>query len=156
MPDRDCYYLIGVRISHGDHSGRPVTLNAYTATGAYIATATAIDDHPFTLSVTNIGIHSVITTVPVEYEAAALDDFTFTVPTASPTNALPNNLQAQRAIAVSWASESNRVYQVQWTPSLNTNLWGPLVSSVVGSGTTNTIFDIAEPGSRFYRVIVLR
>lgn len=84
----------------------------------------------------------------------------------SPTNSA--------AALISWPSQSNTLYQVQWAAELGTvsntwrgvNLWALEVdtntmrnvgSAVVGGGSTNAVYDsIVGPDKRFYRVMVVQ
>src|SRR5688572_27253168 len=57
-------------------------------------------------------------------------------------------------ICVRWASQSNRIYQVQYRSVLTSNLWTNLGFAVQGNGKTVLMTDAVEGPLRFYRVIV--
>jgi len=58
-------------------------------------------------------------------------------------------------VEVSWRSESNRIYQVQYRSDLTTNRWTDLGPPVPGTGVNVGVFDKVPAGQpqRFYRVI---
>jgi hypothetical protein len=60
------------------------------------------------------------------------------------------------AVAVSWQTESNRLYQVQYCQVLDATNWFNLGGTILGNGGTTNITDSAlgQP-RRFYRVIPL-
>jgi hypothetical protein len=55
----------------------PVTIEAFDVSGTPLGRATMVDDHPFTLSLSVPGIHSVRISEGPSAQAAAFDDFTF-------------------------------------------------------------------------------
>lgn len=59
------------------------------------------------------------------------------------------------AVEISWSSELNKSYQVQWTPLLETDTtWFNLGSAVLGNGSTNYMFDNTRTSDKkFYRVL---
>ncbi|MEI7899015.1 MAG: choice-of-anchor L domain-containing protein [bacterium] len=58
------------------------------------------------------------------------------------------------AVEISWPSEINQNYQVEWTQELTQNVWSNLGSVVSGSGTTNSVFDSTRDAThKFYRVL---
>lgn len=74
-----------------------------------------------------------------------------TVTTASP------ELRAFTAVELSWSSETNNLYQVQWTVSLERPQWVNLGSRVRGTGTNLSIFDSTRVRPQgFYRVQVVQ
>jgi hypothetical protein len=63
-------------------------------------------------------------------------------------------LTIHTAVEITWPSQTNKLYQVQWTTGLNTNTWFDLGPEVPGNGSTNSIFDsIGTTPERFYRVV---
>jgi hypothetical protein len=71
---------------------------------------------------------------------------------AAPTATGPE-LHAFTAIELSWPSEGNRLYQVQWTPSLDAPLWTNFGPAVPGSGANLSVFDSTRTHAQgFYRV----
>jgi hypothetical protein len=84
------------------------------------------------------------------------DQNLYRLDSASVSNALAPVLTINTAISLSWASDTNHSYQVQWQNALNTNIWTNLGLPVQGNGTTNFVFDvpITSP-QRFYRLVVL-
>ena len=131
-----------------------VTLQAFGLDGTLLASASQVDDHVFTLSVTNPGIHSVL--LSEVSGTVAYDDLTLIFPTAQSTNFPPVFLSIASALAISWPSDTNHVYEVEWASRLNTNTWFNLAGSIAGNGGTNTVYDTATGESRFYRIVYLR
>ena len=65
-------------------------------------------------------------------------------------------LHAFTAIELSWASEANRLYQLQWTASLDHQQWVDLGPVVAGSGANMSLFDSTRRHPQgFYRVRIL-
>ena len=66
-------------------------------------------------------------------------------------------LHAFTAIELTWISETNKVYQVQWTPSLEQPHWEPLGAPVRGTGTVLSTFDSTRQHPQaLYRVLVVQ
>jgi hypothetical protein len=66
-------------------------------------------------------------------------------------------LHAFSAIELRWDSETKRLYQVQWTPSLTQPRWMNLEPAVRPTGTNISIFDSTrERPQGFYRVQVVQ
>lgn len=57
------------------------------------------------------------------------------------------------AVRLSWDSQTNRMYQIQYRADLATNAWADLGLSVSGNGTTNIATDTVIDPHRFYRVV---
>jgi hypothetical protein len=58
------------------------------------------------------------------------------------------------SVEISWQSESNKVYQVQFASALSQNLWTDLGPPVTGSGRRMTFTDqVVQNPRRFYRVV---
>jgi hypothetical protein len=57
-------------------------------------------------------------------------------------------------IEVCWASRTNTLYTVQYSPTLTGDAWDDLFTHVQGTGDTNCIIDPAPIGEtqRYYRV----
>jgi hypothetical protein len=65
-------------------------------------------------------------------------------------------LRAFTAIELVWPSEAKRVYQVQWTPSLDQPEWQNIGPSFIGWGGSMSFFDSTRTHPKgFYRVQVL-
>jgi hypothetical protein len=63
-------------------------------------------------------------------------------------------LQFATNASISWNSESNRQYQVQYSSLLTSNSWANLGSPVTATGTNSTLTDAgALQTRRFYRVV---
>jgi len=66
-------------------------------------------------------------------------------------------LHAFTAIELSWSSETNRLYRVQWTPSLDPPEWTTLEPILSGTGTNVSVFDSTRQHPRgFYRVQIVQ
>ena len=66
-------------------------------------------------------------------------------------------LHAFKAIELSWSSETNRPYQIQWTPSLDQPEWVTLEPIVSGTGTNVSLFDSTRQRPHgFYRVQIVQ
>jgi hypothetical protein len=67
------------------------------------------------------------------------------------------NLQAFTAIELSWPSEANKTYRVQWTSLLEQPRWIDLEPLVIGTGANVSIFDSTrEHPQGFYRVQIVQ
>ena len=65
-------------------------------------------------------------------------------------------LTIDHAVEVMWTSEAARLYQLQWSSQIDTNLWTNFGNPVVGTGSTNSVFDrVSGSDGRFYRVLTL-
>jgi hypothetical protein len=74
----------------------------------------------------------------------------------TPTTTSPL-LQVFTAVELSWSSETNRLYQIQWTPSLEQPEWVTLPAIIAGTGTNVSIFDSTrEHPQGFYRVQIVQ
>jgi hypothetical protein len=91
---------------------------------------------------------------PVNSPAAASP-----TPTPTPTTSITTpdpELRAYTAIELAWPSENNRLYQVQWTPSLVSAQWVNLGPAVSGSGADLSVFDSTRSHPQgFYRVRIV-
>ena len=66
-------------------------------------------------------------------------------------------LHALTAIELTWTSETNKVYQVQWTRSTEQPRWENLGPPVRGTGTILSVFDSTrEHAQRLYRVGIVQ
>jgi hypothetical protein len=80
-----------------------------------------------------------------------------TAETAVSATATGPTLHAFTAIELSWSSETNRLYQIEWTPSLDHPEWITLEPVVSGTGTNVSLFDSTkERPHGFYRVRTLQ
>lgn len=60
------------------------------------------------------------------------------------------------AVELCWPTETNKSYQLQWAPSLDSTNWLSLGSPVAGIGTNICVFDSTRGTTeRFYRIEVL-
>ncbi len=81
----------------------------------------------------------------------ALDDLSFTVYTNSP---VPVSIYP--AVELAWNSQSNQLYQVQYSTDLDPNLWSDLGAPIQGNGTVNQVLDSTRDGpKKYYRVLPL-
>jgi hypothetical protein len=80
-----------------------------------------------------------------------------TSPNVSPATTIPGpELHAYTAIEISWPSENNRSYQVQWAPSLDSPQWANLGPIFSGSGGEISLFDSTRAHPQgFYRVQIV-
>jgi hypothetical protein len=61
---------------------------------------------------------------------------------------------AEAAVELSWPSITNQLYQLQWSPALETNQWFSLIAPVAGTGGVIVVTNAMETNpQRFYRVI---
>ena len=68
----------------------------------------------------------------------------------------PTQAGISQAVAVSWMSDYGRRYQVETCADLASGMWLPFGAPILGSGTTNTVYDATGSVSRkFYRVTPL-
>jgi hypothetical protein len=60
-------------------------------------------------------------------------------------------------VEVCWTTRTNRVYQLQYSSELTTNLWTNLSSPLTGDGSSICVPEPIVPGEpqRFYRVVLL-
>ena len=73
-------------------------------------------------------------------------------------SAAPANLQFQvsTAIELTWLSDSDKSYQVQWTPSLTDPQWKNLGPRLKGTGKVLSMFDSTKEHPRaFYRLQIV-
>ena len=63
-------------------------------------------------------------------------------------------LSIQPGAQVSWATSSNKLYEVQWAADRNASAWTDMAGLLTGDGSTNSLFDPSWPSShRYYRVL---
>jgi hypothetical protein len=68
-----------------------------------------------------------------------------------------SELKASTAVELTWSSELDRVYQAQWTDSVNEPQWRNLGPVVPGTGAMVSIFDSTREHPRaFYRLLVVQ
>ena len=80
----------------------------------------------------------------------ALDDFSFAT-LATNQFAL---VTIYRSVEVQWQSVSNRLYQVQWTPTLPSDTWFNLGSPILATETNTSAWDrVLTWENHFYRVL---
>jgi hypothetical protein len=66
-------------------------------------------------------------------------------------------LRAFTAIELIWPSETNKLYRIQWTPSLTEPEWLNLEPTVLGTGTNVSVFDSTrEHPQGYYRVQIVQ
>lgn len=69
---------------------------------------------------------------------------------------LQPNISIFPAVELCWPTETNKSYQLQWAPSLDSTHWLSLGAAVAGTGTNICVFDSTRgPAKRFYRIEVL-
>jgi CxxC motif-containing protein (DUF1111 family) len=61
-------------------------------------------------------------------------------------------LTIQTGVQLAWPTATNDTYQLQWSPNSAAS-WIDLLPATNGSGTTNSFYDPAPPGSRRYQVL---
>ena len=80
-------------------------------------------------------------------------------PNAATSTSLVNagpELQAFTAIELVWPSETNRRYQLQWTPSLDPPQWVNFGPVVLGTGSNVSVYDSTRTHPQgFYRVQIV-
>lgn len=77
-------------------------------------------------------------------------------PITSPSTLGPE-IHAYAAIEVTWPSENNQSYQVQWTLSLDSPQWSNLGPVMAGSGVELSLFDSTRSHPQgFYRVQIVQ
>jgi len=76
---------------------------------------------------------------------------------SSPTITVGPELRAFTAIELTWTSEANKVYQIQWTRSIDQPDWQNLGPAVAGTGQNLSIFDSTKLHPRgFYRLRIVQ
>ncbi len=71
--------------------------------------------------------------------------------------ATPVETAIERAVAVTFLTESNKWYQIQVSSMIETNSWLDFGAPILGNGLERRAFDSAvSPSRRFYRVLVLQ
>jgi hypothetical protein len=92
---------------------------------------------------------------PTDADAVANPARAGATPDTSPAATSPE-IHAFTAIELVWPSEPGRLYQVQWTPSLDPPQWANLGPSVSATGTNISVFDSTRSHPQgFYRVQIL-
>jgi hypothetical protein len=56
------------------------------------------------------------------------------------------------AIEISWASQVDKIYTIEWSENLTSDSWNILSSEIWGDGTTMHFFDKVSNSRKFYRV----
>ena len=80
----------------------------------------------------------------------ALDDFSL----RRVGTDLPAVTRIDRAVQISWGSQTNQLYQVQWAALADTNAWFDFGPPVLGNGSTNSVSDTTDNrDQRYYRVL---
>ena len=74
---------------------------------------------------------------------------------ATPFGPLPLELEIEQGVGITWFASNSVTYQVQWaSEELGTNtVWNNLGSSIIGDGTTNTVFDPVGAPHNVYQVL---
>ena len=74
---------------------------------------------------------------------------------ATPFGPLPLVLDIEPGVGITWFASNSVTYHVQWaSEDLGTNtVWNNLESSIIGDGTTKTVFDPAGPPHNVYQVL---
>ena len=93
---------------------------------------------------------------------------TFSLPTRTDSQKAPNlgdqsqgteglELHSSAAIELTWPSETNKLYQIEWTGSLGEPHWETVGPAMRGTGAVLSIFDSTRAHHRgFYRVEVVQ
>lgn len=96
---------------------------------------------------------SPISTVQLSLNTPSKESSPIAVANVSSKTTAGPQLHAFTAIELSWPSELNRFYQIQWTPSLDEPKWVNLEPKVLGNGASVSFFDSTrEHPNGFYRV----
>jgi hypothetical protein len=86
------------------------------------------------------------------YGNVLIDDLSLAYAIAGQTNVLAATVQPE--IQLSWPSNGGELYDVQTSGNLANTNWTSLASSLIGTGTTNTVYDLMGTNSgRYYQVI---
>ena len=74
---------------------------------------------------------------------------------ATPFGPMPLVLDIEPGAGITWFASNGVTYQVQWaSEDLGTNtVWNDLGSTIIGDGTTNTMFDAVGSPDYFYQVL---
>ena len=101
--------------------------------------------------ITSIGFENISRNDFLHFDHLALQ------PVSTTVSEVPS-IASRTAVEISWSSELNKSYQVQWTPVLETNSqWFNLGSALLGNGSTKYVFDETRTQDRkFYRVLKLQ
>lgn len=105
------------------------------------------------------GVVEILPATSVRLQLPAPSTTPQSVALTNPNTAANNSpqLHAFTAIELSWASETNKVYRIQWTPSLDPPEWTTLEPIVSGTGTNVSVFDSTRQHPRgFYRVQIVQ
>ncbi len=75
--------------------------------------------------------------------------------TGMPFGPMPLVLDLERGVGITWFASNGVTYQVQWAvEDLGEDTdWNNLGGSIVGDGTTNTMFDAVGPPHHVYRIL---
>ena len=74
-----------------------------------------------------------------------------------PAFLLATGVGLSTAVELAWSSKPDRVYQLQWTESVNESQWKNLGSVIRGTGGMLSIFDSTREHPRaFYRLLVVQ
>jgi hypothetical protein len=77
---------------------------------------------------------------------------------ATPVGPMPLILTIAQGTGITWFASNSVTYQVQWASALlGTNtVWNNLGSSIIGNGTTNSVFDPVGAPHNFYQVLSIQ
>lgn len=170
LPDTDClgvqppnYTVDGHVVFEADGTGNCVVIEA---TGSYSVQPGFTIGSVYPVSVQSSSWFNGPSNVPTsdtrdDYSSQFLNIVADPVNSQAATNGAPVQasiaLTGALTVAVSWPSQTNHNYQVEWAPQITpTNLWYFLGTSIAGNATTNTVYDSANSSSRFYRVITVQ
>jgi hypothetical protein len=129
--------------------GSTTKFNVYNNGGTLIdsltvAAATDSNYHPLVVPDANVSMLEIVS--PQSGWGHYIDNLVFECGPVPP-------LVIQLDVALSWASQLNARYQVQYSTILNPTTWINFGGVVTGTGSTMTVYDNVAPGSRFYRLI---
>ena len=72
----------------------------------------------------------------------------------APPSGVPLTSEIWTAVEIGWNSETNRLYQVQWSSEAEPAVWHNLGTAVPGNGEATSVFDSRRVSPRrFYRVL---
>jgi len=98
-----------------------------------------------------------VSSVRLSLPSPSKTDGPVTASNPSATTTQGPELHAFTAIELSWTSETNKLYQIQWTSSIDQPDWQDLGPAVAGTGQNFSTFDSTKQHPRgFYRLRVVQ
>jgi hypothetical protein len=125
----------------------------YLSSGSWLALDSTPIVNPFAIGSTNkfrIGFFGQSQSLSVsESDGVFGDNFSATMVSAP---GAPVNIWT--AVEVTFQTQTNKLYQVQWASVVNTNAWFNLGGLIPGTGLTNSVFDSTRgQQQKYYRII---